>query len=76
MSKIPEKITLMLIDSLRYDCIGYQPDKKHLDKENVTQFLDLEQSDIKHENEFSPMMDEEIKEQEKVMMELRKLGYL
>jgi len=53
MSKIPEKITLMLIDSLRYDCIGYQPDKKHLDKENVTQFLDTPTLDnLSKESEF------------------------
>jgi len=37
---IPEKISLMLVDTLRYDCVGYHPDKKHIKKYNVLQHLD------------------------------------
>jgi len=44
--------------------------------ENFKHILDLEGPNIKNENEFSPMTDEEIKEQQKVMLELRKLGYM
>jgi len=35
----PEKVSLLLIDTLRYDCVGYQPDKKYLEKSNVLQYL-------------------------------------
>ena len=34
------KISLFSIDSLRYDCVGYQPDKKFLKKDSVIEFLD------------------------------------
>jgi len=35
----PEKIGLFLVDSLRYDCLSYQSDKKHLLKESVSDIL-------------------------------------
>jgi len=49
MSKI-SKIALLTIDSLRYDCVGYQPDKKHLKKDHVLGLLE------------TPTMDELCKE--------------
>ena len=49
MSKI-SKIALLMIDSLRYDCVGYQPDKKHLKKDHVLGLLE------------TPTMDELCKE--------------
>ena len=35
-----DKVILMSIDNLRYDCVGYQPDKKELDKYNVKSLLE------------------------------------
>lgn len=35
-----DKIILISIDNLRYDCVGYQPDKKELDKYNVRYLLE------------------------------------
>ena len=35
-----KKISLMVIDSLRYDCVGYQPDKKYLEKDHVLGLLE------------------------------------
>ena len=34
------KIGLFVIDSLRYDCVGYQQDKRFLKKEDVSDLLD------------------------------------
>ncbi len=36
----PDKVILISIDNLRFDCVGYQPDKKELDKYNVTSLLE------------------------------------
>jgi len=36
---IPSKISLIVVDALRYDCVGYQSDKKYLEKSNVLQHL-------------------------------------
>lgn len=40
--KKPEtsNVILISIDNLRYDCVGYQPDKKELDKYNVKSLLE------------------------------------
>jgi arylsulfatase A-like enzyme len=37
---ITDKVILISIDNLRYDCVGYQPDKKELDKYNVKSLLE------------------------------------
>ncbi len=34
-----DKIVLISIDTLRYDCVGYQPDKKEVDKYNLKSML-------------------------------------
>ncbi len=33
------QILLISIDNLRYDCIGYQPDKRDLEKQDVLKHL-------------------------------------
>ena len=35
-----DKVILISIDNLRYDCVGYQPDKKELDEYNVKSLLE------------------------------------
>lgn len=37
---ITDKVILISIDNLRYDCVGYQPDKKELDKYNIKFLLE------------------------------------
>jgi len=50
MSKI-SKVALLIIDSLRYDCVGYQPDKKHLERDHVLGLLDTPTlDDLCHES--------------------------
>ena len=34
------KVTLLVIDTLRFDCNGYQPEKHYLERDDVLQFLD------------------------------------
>lgn len=34
-----KKVVLISIDNLRYDCVGYQPDKRELEKYDVLQYL-------------------------------------
>ena len=36
---IPSKISLLVVDAMRYDCINYLPLKKTLEKDNVLQYL-------------------------------------
>ncbi len=40
LSKKPMDIVIILIDTLRFDCIGYQPEKRHLYRYNLTDFLE------------------------------------
>ncbi len=35
-----DKVILISIDNLRYDCVGYQPDKRELKKHDVLKYLD------------------------------------
>ena len=36
----PDKVCLLIVDSLRYDCIGFSPHTNRLEKDNVKQFLE------------------------------------
>src|SRR3990170_3243786 len=35
-----QNIILISIDALRFDCVGYQPDKRELEKYNVLKYLE------------------------------------
>ncbi|WP_084413386.1 phosphoadenosine phosphosulfate reductase family protein [Desulfovirgula thermocuniculi] len=40
MLPIIDKVILISIDNLRYDCVGYQPDKRELEKYGLLKYLD------------------------------------